>query len=487
MKQGVLYARVSSKDQEKEGFSIPAQLKLLREYALKNGIQIVREFVDVETAKVAGRKQFEEMVRFFQRNFQSRTVIVEKTDRLYRNFHDCVTLEDLGIEIHLPKEGQVLTKDSKSQAKLMHGIQLVIARNYIENLREEVRKGMREKASQGIYPSRPPLGYTNNKLNHSIVVDPDKAAIAKRIFELYATGKYSLAELRVAIRAETGKAFQKGYLHKLLKNPFYSGFFDWNGERYKGTHELIISPVLCKQAQEALDGHNRPKYRKHEFAFAGLLSCAYDNCVITAELKKQKYKYYHCTGYKGKCAFPYIREEELGIQLSQVLKNIYIPDDVLLNLNNSLTQEQMTSRSEKKQQRERLQQRLSSVLRHIDQSYLDKLDGKIEEDFWRKKTSEWRMEEQQIQMAIQGLEQANPDQLLTAKRTLELANKAYFLYVTQTPVEKGKLLKMVLSNCRFDGVTLYPTYRKPFDLIFQRAKSKEWCARRDSNSRPSDS
>ena len=94
------------------------------------------------------------------------------------------------------------------------------------------------------------------------------------------------------------------------------------------------------------------------------------------------------------------------------------------------------------------------------------------------------MEEQQIQMAIQGLEQANPDQLLTAKRTLELANKAYFLYVTQTPAEKGKLLKMVLSNCGFDGVTLYPTYRKPFDLIFQRAKSKEWCARRDSNSRP---
>src|SRR6185312_4333402 len=178
------------------------------------------------------------------------------------------------------------------------------------------------------------------------------------------------------------------------------------------------------------------------------------------------------------------RWARVGIQLGQVLKNIYIPDDVLLNLNNSLTQEQMSSRSEKKQQRERLQHRLSSVLRHIDQSYLDKLDGKIEEDFWRKKTSEWRMEEQQIQMAIQGLEQANPDQLLTAKRTLELANKAYFLYVTQTPAEKGKLLKMVLSNCGFDGVTLYPTYRKPFDLIFQRAKSEEWCARRDSNSRP---
>ncbi|SRR6266576_3434664 len=80
-----------------------------------------------------------------------RVVQVEKTDRLYRNFRDCVTLEDLDVEIHLPKEGQIISKDSKSQAKLVHGIQLVIARNYIENLRDEVRKGMREKAAQGTY------------------------------------------------------------------------------------------------------------------------------------------------------------------------------------------------------------------------------------------------------------------------------------------------------------------------------------------------
>jgi hypothetical protein len=110
--------------------------------------------VDVETAKATGRKQFGEMLRFLERNLASRTVIVEKTDRLYRNFKDYVTLEDLDVEIHLAKEGLVVGKDAKSPAKLMHGIQVVLARNYIENLREEVRKGMREKAEQGIYPSR---------------------------------------------------------------------------------------------------------------------------------------------------------------------------------------------------------------------------------------------------------------------------------------------------------------------------------------------
>jgi len=199
MKQAVIYARVSSKDQEREGYSIPAQLKLLREYARTHEFEIVREFLDVETAKIAGRKQFGEMVRFLRENSACRTAIVEKTDRLYRNFRDCVTLEDLDIEIHLPKEGQVISKDSKSQAKLVHGIQVVIARNYIENLREEVRKGMREKAEQGIYPSRPPLGYRNNKLERTIEADPNKTLIAQRMFELYGSGQHSLTNLRKAI------------------------------------------------------------------------------------------------------------------------------------------------------------------------------------------------------------------------------------------------------------------------------------------------
>src|SRR3984957_12404107 len=236
MTSAVLYARVSSKDQEREGYSIPAQLKMLREYAQRNELQIVREFVDIETAKAAGRKQFGEMLQFLTKNSTCRTLIVEKTDRLYRNFRDCVTLEELDVEIHLPKEGQVISKDSKSQAKLIHGIQVVIARNYIENLRDEVRKGRREKAAQGIYPSRPPLGYRNNKLLRTIEVDPENAPIAQRMFELYATGSYSLAGLRELFKTQYGKVFSKWHLEKLIKNSFYIGTYAWEGKNYQGTH-----------------------------------------------------------------------------------------------------------------------------------------------------------------------------------------------------------------------------------------------------------
>jgi site-specific DNA recombinase len=121
-------------------------------------------------------------------------------------------------------------------------------------------------------------------------------------------------------------------------------------------------------------------------------------------------------------------------------------------------------------------------LRHRgEQAYLDKLDGKITEAFWETKSSEWNQEEQQIRMALDGLEQQSPEKVLSRIRILELANKAYFLYVKQQPAEKAKLLRIVLSNCKIDAASVEPTYRKPFDLIFQRVKKEEWLPGLDSN------
>ena len=121
----------------------------------------------------------------------------------------------------------------------------------------------------------------------------------------------------------------------------------------------------------------------------------------------------------------------------------------------------------------------------MDSAYADKLDGKISEDFWERKMSDWRMEEQQVKMAIEGLSSAETgDRALDAQRILELANKAYLLYFSQNSTEKAKLLRMLFSNCSVDAVSVTPTYRKPFDMIVKRVKSEEWSGRLDSNQRP---
>ena len=122
---------------------------------------MAQEYVDVETAKQTGRTAFGEMVTYLKAHPTVRVMLVEKTDRLYRNLKDWVTIDELDVEIHFPKEGVVLSRNSRSSEKFMHGIKVLMAKNYVDNLSEETRKGMLEKAEQGIWPTKAPLGYCN--------------------------------------------------------------------------------------------------------------------------------------------------------------------------------------------------------------------------------------------------------------------------------------------------------------------------------------
>ena len=485
----VLYARVSSKEQEKEGFSIPAQLKLLNQYAAEKGFRVLKEFVDVETAKTSGRTQFREMVNFLQSSKDVKVILVEKTDRLYRNFRDYVGLEDLDLEIHLVKEGEILSKDSKSHVKFIHGIKVLMAKNYIDNLSEEVRKGLREKAEQGGYPGgRVPVGYFINKDSHIVEIDPEKAGFVRKLFESYASGNYSLTALRQVCLKEgfstrmSEKRISRSNLERVLKNVFYTGKFLWNGKLYKGSHPPIVNEELFAAVQDAFRGHNKPKGRMGKnFAFAGLLTCGMCGCAITAEIKKGKYIYYHCTGFKGRCKEPYLREEVLAERLGEVVKAIHIGDDKLEWLREALKLSHEDERAYHDGMVKSLHSQYNKLQSRIDQAYLDKLDGHISAEFWRAKTADWRNQQEQLRAKIEAHEKANTNYIQEGIQILELANQAYYQYVRQTPHEKARLLKILLSNCSLKGGTPYPTYRKPFDLLANGVKTQNWLGDRDSN------
>ena len=482
MVSAFLYARVSSREQEREGYSIPAQRRLLTEYARSHGFKIVREFIDIESAKNPGRKEFDNMRRLLESDTSVRIVLVEKTDRLYRNRTDALAFETLieerDVEINLVKEGRVIGKGSRSQDRFAHDVHVAIAKYYVENLREEVKKGMREKAEEGIYPGRAPFGYRNNSATRSIDIDQERASVVKRIFELYASGEHSLITLRKTIWNEHGLRLARSYYERVLKNPFYLGAFVWQGIEYKGTHEPLISPDLFDRVQQVFAGRHKRKHRKHEFAFSGLLRCANDGCTVTAELQKKKYIYYRCSGGRGKCSLPYMREQDISDRMGELLKDIYVPETIAHAIVDSLQSDSARVESERQTRLSATEQRLTALRGRIDQMYEDKLDGKIDEEFWARKTNEWREQEHQLELVLTRLKNPVPsDNVLTVKKIFELANKAHFLYVTRSHAERGQLLKSVLLNCDTDGASLCPVYRKPFDLIFERAKNQEWSGR----------
>ena len=160
--KAVLFCRVSSKEQEETGYSLPAQEKYLRDYAEKNNFTDLKVFAVSESASgKIQRKTFNEMMQYLRGNKIS-VVVVETTDRLTRNFADVPqidkwVLDDENSQIHLAKEGCILNKNSKSHEKFMLNVKVSVAQFYTDNLSEEVRKGQGEPPPPlGIVRLRPP-------------------------------------------------------------------------------------------------------------------------------------------------------------------------------------------------------------------------------------------------------------------------------------------------------------------------------------------
>ncbi len=473
----VIYARVSSKEQEKEGFSIPAQLKLCHQYAISNEFEVAEEFVDVETAKRAGRAAFGNMVSYLEKHPDCKAILVEKTDRLYRNIRDWVTLDEFEIHMHFVKEGTVLSQDSKSTEKFMHGIRVLMAKNYCDNLSEEVKKGLSEKAAQGKWPHRAPVGYVNDKATHTIIPDPKKSALIRELFEKYATGDYSLEKLAEIARdsglfSRTSQAINKAGIHRILKNPIYCGEFDWKGKRYLGTHEAIITRKLYDAVQSVLSGGRSATPSVHSFAFSGLVKCGICGCAMTAEMKKGKYIYYHCTGYRGKCGNTYVNQNTLDQLFAEAVGRIRVDSNTVEDIKKALRASQKDQIAHRHQSTDSLRRRQSRLQGMLDKAYEDKLSGTISDELWERKSAEWQEELVKIRQQLGALENASADYYEMGVRILELANSAYGKYLQQSPEGKAKLLRKVLSNSTFTRGTLCPTYKNPFDILAERANFK---------------
>jgi site-specific DNA recombinase len=469
-REAVLYARVSSKEQEL-GYSMPAQQELLRSYAAPLSIRIAQEFGDAETAKTTGRPGFAAMVSYLKQRPRCRILLVEKTDRLYRNFKDYLTIDDLGVDIHLVKENVILTQDSRSSEKFMHGIKVLMAKNYIDNLREEVRKGLHTKAAQGLFPSFAPLGYVNvagADGKRVIAPDPVLGPMIQTLFTWFASGECSL-------KALTAKAFDAGFrfrnsgnkvptstLHRILRKRIYTGEFDYAGKTYQGSHEPLVTREMWEKVQEILSGRHEKKHRKaiHHFAFSGLVDCGHCGCSLVGEIKKKRYVYYHCTGYRGKCAEPYTREAKLEQQFAEGLRELVIPNAILDWLQEELVASDLSEHGAREQALRRDQAELDRVQNRLDVLYEDRLDGRIDAGTYDRKAGEMRQQQDRLRRRL--AEVPSLPHVSQAVDLMAITAKTADLFLKQPGVEQRKLLRLVLSGATWKGGELRMSFREPF-------------------------
>lgn len=491
MQECVQYIRVSSDEQSKGG-SLGAQERGGEQYREKQHLKLVVQFTDVETAKSAGREQFSRMIDFLKKQKKPVVLVVEKTDRLYRNYDDMVLLKSLvkakGHEIHLYKENVILNRDSNSKTWFFHYINVGMATNYVENLSEEIIKGRNEKLLNGGYPHRAPFGYKNDKNTKSILVDEAAAPFVKQAFRLFASGLYSLERLAKGLH-ESGFTYKpeipmidKGALGKMLKNPFYIGDMKIKDEIFPGKHEHLTDADTWLAAQSAFRKDNKPlTYNRQEFKFAHILKCHECGASYVGEEKKGgRYVYYRCASRKKGCSQGYIAEEKLNKHFDRFIESLILAPhirDAILESAQEIEADTSADLEIAKTQAE-----IKRYKTNLKRALQEKIEGNIDGDLFREISTDYQNTIRQLESRLSKIVKEDIDFYKLANMLVDLPRTLSECWKMAKNSQKIGLLNFVSANFFIEGEKMRYELKEPFSLIGEKALREAWWSIGDSNS-----
>ncbi len=465
----VILARVSSKSQEDEGYSLDSQVKLLTNYCEQRNLIVIKTFKIAETAsKVQSRKVFQELLTYLKKN-KIHNLAVEKTDRLTRNLRDAVAIDDWleadeKRRLHAVKESLLLHRHAKSDVKFMWNIHLAVAKKYTDNLREEAMKGWAEKLAQGWLPAPPPPGYKtitdNGKRIH--VPDEETSLLVQRMFKLYLQPGQSIititAEMeKIGLRSRKGRPFAKSHVQKILINPFYIGVNRFDGKDYPGAQAKLISEDLFSKVQAKMHHLKPPVYKKHNPIFKNIIYCGACRKMVTWQIQKGRF-YGSCQRTTQACKDQgYIREDHVEESIEKMLRKLVCPSKELIDWVSSQMQEHYESSAKQREAiRASIKAQIDRISRMDEELYDDKLAGEISKDKYEQKHEEFMTQKAAHVEELEKHESSSRTNLEQRLVLLELSQKAYELYPKKTIDQKRiiitKLFKEVVSKEGFVSV-----------------------------------
>ena len=491
----IIYARKSTEEDDRQILSIEAQLVELKEFAAKEKLEIIASLCEAKTAKEPGRIKFAEMLSLIEKG-KADGIISWHPDRLARNSVDG------GKIIHFVDRGLIKSLkfptfwfEPTPQGLFMLNIAFGQSKYFVDNLRENVKRGLRQKIRNGVWPGWAPVGYLNNPKTRMIDIDKEKSGKVKKLFELYSTSKYTLKSLanwckEKGLRGNLGKEIVISNVQKILTNPFYIGLMKYRGEIFEGQHEPIISKKLFDKCQEVMSKRGKvQEVRKHNFAFLGLLKCASCGASITAEIQKG-HNYYRCTKKKGLCQEKhYLREELLSEQVKSFLQKVSLSSQDTEKVLAALEAEQEKAKQQTQSKVESLKEQLKQVEIKLGKLLDIYLADALSTEEYSAKKQELLSQKVRLHEKITDFEQKGLSWLEPAREFVLSLNQATKLVKTENKKEMTTFLKNIGSNHILQNRQLIFSPKIPYNLVAERSEANQrnltfpyWCRGRELNS-----
>ncbi len=345
MSQYIIYCRKSSESEDRQVLSIESQINELKELASRQNLKVSEILIKSQSAKYPGRPIFNEMMNKLHKG-QLKGIICWKIDRLARNPIDGSALV---WALDQGKLSEILTPHSNfknnSNDKFLMQIEFGMAKKYVDDLSDNVRRGNKTKLEKGWLPGLPPLGYLNEPKERTIVKDLERFHLVRKMWELLLQNIPPSKILKISneewdfrtrqFKKIGGKPISNSGLYRIFGDPFYYGLIERKEGVFQGKHASMITEEEFWKAQKILGRNGKQRPKNHQFSFTGLIKCGECGCMITAEEKINRYGshyvYYRCTKKKRShsCKQKYLNLNNLESQILGYLSKIQVPERLL--------------------------------------------------------------------------------------------------------------------------------------------------------------
>ncbi len=494
-----IYARKSSEQEDRQILSIDSQVNELKELAKKLNLEILEIFTESMSAKSPGRPLFNSLLKRIEAG-EARGIICWKLDRLARN-----PLDGGAVIWAVSKLGTDLVTPSKSYTlddQLIMYMEFGMANQFITDLSKNVKRGLKAKAEKGWLPNGAKPGYMNDKYaekgNKTIKKDPQRFPLIRRVWDLMLTGSYTPPQILNLLNNEWGyrtpkhkkiggKPMSRSMIYHIFTDAFYYGEFEYQGILYKGRHEPMITIEEFDKVQLLLGRAGRPRPKKHNFNYVGLMVCGECGAAVTCEqkIKKQKngnihqYIYYHCTKRKNpECTQGSIEEKELENQIDQALSKIQISERFkkwALKYLNELNDKEVEDRNVILQS---IEEAYKDVVKRIDNLVSLKISPQNSDNLLLS-DQEFKNQKQTLLREKTKLEEKMNDTghritkwMESAEKVFDFATYARLRFNNGSPEEKRQIFAALGSNLFLKDKIVAVNMEKPF-MCIEKMKDEE--------------
>ena len=341
--QAVIYCRVSSPAQVRRGHGLESQETRCRDYAKRQGYDVVNVFHDEGiSGGLIERQGMQAMLGFLEENrSESCVVIIDDISRLARDIKAHLDLRSAISDAGGKLESPSIEFGEDSDSILIENLLASVSQHQRQKNAEQVKNRMKARVQNGYWLFSPVLGYKFDTVQghgKMLVRDEPTASIIQEALEGFASGRFeSCAEIQrflnrhpVIRRAKSGEVDLKTAI-AITERPIYAGYINvkkWKLHMHPAKHEPLINLSTWQKIQERKHGRANAPARpdlNEDFPLRGFIDCASCDSPMTAAWSKgrnARYPYYFCQTKDCAEYKKSIRRDDIESGFEELLKEL---------------------------------------------------------------------------------------------------------------------------------------------------------------------